>query len=170
MKIWKGLEMEGNEKGIMTLFVKDSHPCGEVVMKYLLESPECTRLYLGAGRTDVIGLFPEDSEDLAKQELLDLFDYCREEKIKVIVESSLENLENMPEIIFDDCGQVIVRIQDKRLLRLCDQDLIKLDDEKTVRICAREDMEFTSLKDLKDDLFTNTDVILFSNEEEPKCN
>lgn len=169
MKIWKGPEMEGPDKGAMTLFIKDEYPSGLYIIDMLDENPECTRLYLGAGRTDVIGLWPTQpngSTEEATNEFGKLIRHCNKKKIQVVMEVSLEGYAKVPDFVFEECDQIIVRIQNKLLNDLRDSDCIKVDDEKNVRVISLGNMHKTTLDTLYDNIFTDVDIILFNNEEE----
>lgn len=157
MKIWKGYEQEGIHKGIKTLFVKGPKVKTHVVTKFLADNPDCKRLYLGAGRTDIQLIdYP-----------LTLLQYCSENGISVVNEVSYENLDKVPNYLkYDSEVVTIIRIQSPKLQSLKSTDLIKLDTEKAVYIKPIIDFIETLLDDLKGDIFISHDVVLYEEEDE----
>lgn len=55
LKIWKGPELEGFDKGVITLFVASDSIIDENIVIKELCSHNIQRVYLGAGRTQFIG-------------------------------------------------------------------------------------------------------------------
>lgn len=165
MKIWKGPEMEGRDKGVMTLFVKDFCVRSLVIKKYLKLNPDCKRLYLGAGRTDTLELYPQSSRATAYSQFMELIRYCNKNRIPIIMEVSYENLKRVDKQILNMLDQIIVRLFDKSLKELGDSDCIKLDDDETVYVTELIHMKKTDLSTLNGDLFS-VDVTLYSDEQE----
>jgi hypothetical protein len=167
MKLWKGKEMEGPDKGIMTLFVKDNYLGSEIVLSMLEESPECKRLYLGAGRNDIMGLWPSDDKTAYKGYKA-LLKYCKVNKVKIILECSLPSIRKIPDIIWEESDQHIIRIEHIGLLDVEVDDLIKLDYSNNVRMIEINHMIHTDTTELKDDIFPSADIILYNDEEDKK--
>lgn len=167
MKIWKGPEMEGPNKDIMTLFVKDESLSGEAVIRYLKQNPDCKRVYLGAGRTDVKALWPTNDEYTANEEMCEMFRYCNEHDITTILETSVQGIRECPENLWDQINEVVIRVHDDSLGNANLTDYIKLDTNQSVYICKIQDMIHTDLKTLSKDVFS-VDVVLFNDEKEDK--
>jgi hypothetical protein len=150
MKLWKGIELEGEDKGIVTMFVSGVTIHSDEVVRCLLENSDCKRLYLGGGRIDV-------------KEILNpvkLFSFCSKNSIPVILECSLSEIENLAELLFDDVDQVIVRIDNRLVHLLSEDDLIKLDSHLDVHIIRKGNMIHTSLENLNKDMFS-TDILIY---------
>lgn len=154
-KVWKGRELEGEDKGIMTMFVECPKVEGDTILKYLKQHPDCKRLYLGAGRVDVT--YAEELEVLT--------DYCSVNNIPIVVETDIKGLDSMPDDLFDLCDQTIVRIMNPRLKLLASTDCIKVDTTKDVYVKPLGEMINTSLKELHGDTF-ETDTLIFEYKEE----
>ena len=161
MKLWIGPEMEGNsDRNVTTLFVKTPFVYGKTLIRCLNEYP-CNRIYLGAGRTDVIGLQPDSS----KEEFLEFVDYCRERKIMIVLEVGIENICKVPEVVWESADQIITRILNRELGMLNSDDCIKIDTEERVYMMDIQGMWHTDLANLGNDLF-KSDKLLYSDEED----
>lgn len=147
-KIWVGPEREGLDKGILTMFVKSEYP-GVGVINYLSDS-RCKRLYLGAGREDV------------KEFSNELINYCIDEGIKIVVETTPPGLKNIPKEILN-LLIVILRIELTEAEQLVAQDHIKIDTFQTVYMSEVKSMIKTGLDDLHGDMF-GSDVLIFNGE------
>ncbi len=136
MRVWKGQEQEGRERGKLTLFVESYYITDKEIddIKKLLRKENISRLYLGAGKVDCMKISNIDS----------LKEY------EVIVEISAQNFKNLKER--EKFSQVIVRVDcskdDKNLL-------IKLDNGKEVEIFY-EGVKNT-LESLKNSMYQNID-------------
>jgi hypothetical protein len=154
MKIWKGVELEGEDKGVVTLFVKGiTIECRRVV-DILKMHTDCKRVYLGGGRTDVEEIF----------ECAAMSSYCSANSIDIIVETSVVGLSKMPEELFDDATQIITRIDEAMFDKLSTTDLIKIDSGKDVHVIAKGNMIPTNLDTLNVDMFS-TDVLIYDDEK-----
>lgn len=153
MKVWKGKELEGVNKGVMTLFVKDSQIDGNQISEFLVAHPECKRVYLGAGRLDII-----------EQERFDILDaYCCAKNINIIVECSLNGFKLLPESIHTNAHEIIVRFMDEHLELLDSCDVIKIDTGTNVYTVEMLNMIHTDLKTLQGDTF-ESDLVLYDTE------
>lgn len=151
MKIWKGLEVEGEEKGFMTMFVSGYHLDSKEIIKVLQRNPDVKRLYLGGGRIDVSTV----------SDVFLLSGHCLTEHISLVVETTIRGIKDMPEELFDQAEQIILRIDGDTLDLLSSTDVIKIDTGKDVYTMERDKMIHTSLKNLKEDMFT-IDVLLYN--------
>lgn len=152
MKIWIGPEMEGKNKGELTMFVSAetiSQQDEVVIMDLLKEHPDCKRLYLGAGRVSLLYI---DSKDLQE--------FCKSSNIKIILEISYQFLARTIRYLNIESDQLIVRFHKNDMNTLKNCDMIKLDDGKEVRTVEIEDMVVTNLSTLKQDTF-DVDVVLY---------
>jgi hypothetical protein len=149
LKIWIGPELEGYEKGQLTLFVKGDRPHTNYVVSLLAEHRECKRIYLGSGRTDVV----EFSDNLLH--------YCYENGISVVVETSPPGIKNIP-CTYRELCRIIVRVDipDYEDVNYPGQTYLKLDTERVVRIIQSSEMIHTDLADLEGDMFKQ-DKFLF---------
>ena len=77
MKIWKGAEMEGRDKGIITLFVEATALSLEQLetIKEIARQEQISRIYLGAGKVDTLVI-----------DNLDILNGCN-----IIIEVSFDN-------------------------------------------------------------------------------
>lgn len=157
LKIWKGKELEGIDKGTQTMFVSGSTLyCGKIVEALALHS-DCKRVYLGGGRIDVEEIFGYD----------ELVRYTAIKKINIVVECSYEGLKTLPRCLFEDTDKLIVRMFDELLQHLSSTDQIKVDTGKKVYIAELGTMIFTDLKNLNKDMFSS-DVLVYDESEENK--
>ena len=77
LKIWKGPEMEGNDIGIMTLFVcSDEEVDTKTLIQCVSENPDIRRIYFGAGRLPFLGVSDWKA----------LYDYLWRYSINIIIE------------------------------------------------------------------------------------
>lgn len=150
LKVWIGPELEGIDKGKITMFVKSTHPNTAYVIDYLKDNPECKRLYLGAGRTDVIE-YP-----------IPLFDYCDDNYIDVVIETTPANLKYIPQEI-SNSYPIIVRFEAPELTSITNADFIKVDTFSKVYISRVDLTVHTDLSTLRGDMF-NEDRIIFDGE------
>lgn len=150
MKVWIGPELEGVDKGKLTMFVKSEYLRTEYITDYLLDNSECKRLYLGSGRTDV------------KEFPMALFDYCDDNNIEVVVESTPAGIKYLPEQILESY-QVIMRIDVPEAEQLTLIDCVKVDTGKNVRMIQFKDMIHTGLETLNGDLY-DADKIIYDGE------
>ncbi len=145
MRVWIGLEMEGKQKGVKTLFV-----CGRkintAVITRLMKKHCPERLYLGAGRTNT---------KLTNSQLTRLRQVCDQYNIAIIMEVLNEDMNDLLKgLNLNYIDQIIVRVENRAFKRLRDWDVIKMDDmNSAVYTAEREDMEWTPLITLNDDLF-----------------
>jgi len=150
MKVWIGPELEGVDKGKLTMFVKSEYPRTEYITDYLLDNSECKRLYLGAGRTDV------------KEFPMALFDYCDDNNINVVVESTPAGIKYLPEQVLKSY-YIVMRIEVPEAEQLTLGDYVKIDTFKNVRIIDFHSMIHTGLEDLYGDMF-EADKIIYDGE------
>lgn len=145
MRVWIGLEMEGKQKGVKTLFV-----CGRkintAVITRLMKKHCPERLYLGAGRTNT---------KLTNSQLTRLRQVCDQCNIAIIMEVLNEDMNDLLKgLNLNYIDQIIVRVENRAFKRLRDWDVIKMDDmNSAVYTAEREDMDWTPLITLNDDLF-----------------
>jgi len=145
LRVWIGLEMEGKQKGVKTLFV-----CGRkintAVITRLMKKHCPERLYLGAGRTNT---------KLTNSQLTRLRQVCDQYNIAIIMEVLNEDMNDLLKgLNLNYIDQIIVRVENRAFKRLRDWDVIKIDDMNSeVYTAEREDMEWTPLITLNDDLF-----------------
>jgi len=145
LRVWIGLEMEGKQKGVKTLFV-----CGRkintAVITRLMKKHCPERLYLGAGRTNT---------KLTNSQLTRLRQVCDQYNIAIIMEVLNEDMNDLLKgLNLNYIDQIIVRVENRAFKRLRDWDVIKMDDmNSAVYTAEREDMEWTPLITLNDDLF-----------------
>lgn len=137
--------MEGKQKGVKTLFV-----CGRkintAVITRLMKKHCPKRLYLGAGRTNT---------KLTNSQLTRLRQVCDQYNIAIIMEVLNEDMNDLLKgLNLNYIDQIIVRVENRAFKRLRDWDVIKMDDmNSAVYTAEREDMEWTPLITLNDDLF-----------------
>lgn len=137
--------MEGKQKGVKTLFV-----CGRkintAVITRLMKKHCPERLYLGAGRTNT---------KLTNSQLTRLRQVCDQYNIAIIMEVLNEDMNDLLKgLNLNYIDQIIVRVENRAFKRLRDWDVIKIDDMNSeVYTAEREDMEWTPLITLNDDLF-----------------
>lgn len=145
MRVWIGLEMEGKQKGVKTLFV-----CGRkintAVITRLMKKHCPERLYLGAGRTNT---------KLTNSQLTRLRQVCDQYNIAIIMEVLNEDMNDLLKgLNLNYIDQIIVRVENRAFKRLRDWDVIKMDDMNSeVYTAEREYMDWTPLITLKNDLF-----------------
>jgi len=166
MKIWKGPEMEGKDKDEMTMFVQGTVLDQNRVITTLKENPDCKRLYLGAGRVNMISTFGVSKGEVEPLGIVKLVRYCKATEIKIIVETSLQGFDYIPDVLFDESDQIIVRILDNRLNGLRETDYIKIDTKKAVHIAEIQDMVSTDLISLNKHLQFNVDTVLYEDKDE----
>lgn len=153
MKVWIGPELEGYDKGVLTMFVKAEKPNPEYLTDYFYDNPECKRLYLGAGRTDT------------KEFPIALFDFCDDNNITVVIETTPSGLKYIPEEIRESY-QIILRFDAPEAANmLCGVDLLKVDTMDMVYICEVNNTIQTDLETLYGDSF-EVDRIIFDGEAE----
>lgn len=150
LKVWIGPELEGEDQGRITMFVKAEYPKSDYVIDYLMDYPECKRLYLGAGRTDV------------KEFPMSLIDYCDDNRIDIVVETTPAGLKYLPLLVLDSY-YIILRMEVPEVEKLQGVDYMKIDTFKNVHICKLDRMTRTSLEELFGDTF-NEDKIIFDGE------
>jgi hypothetical protein len=159
MKVWMGPEMEGKNKGELTMFVK-SKSIGWLgvskIMSLLRQNPLCKRLYLGAGRTNTIFIANN----------LHLREFCSKQNIKIIIEANIESFRSCVGN-FKIADQVIIRFYKTNLSTLKNCDMIKLDDGKEVLTVELIDMVSTDLNTLDKDTFS-VDKVLYDSDKEKK--
>lgn len=159
VKIWEGPEMEGSDTEVMTMFVKAKELPSNQIGAWLLDKKDIKRLYLGAGRTDVVSIGN-------KQTFESLIRFCELNNIKIVCEVSVTGFKNLPVELHE--VPLIVRIQDSSLEGfLTMSDSIKIDTESNVYVCKLNEFIGTNLVTLNKDLFS-CDEVLFSDEEEDK--
>lgn len=146
-KIWIGPELEGYDKGTLTMFVKTKGimPCS--ILSELERHPECKRLYLGAGRTDVIKF----NEYLIMR--------CVTLGIEVLVETSVAGLKSIPEYVLE-YANIILRMDIPIAEKLVRADCLKLDTGKNVYVVEIDEMKHTNLDELDGDTFS-ADTVIF---------
>jgi len=153
MKIWKGLELEGSDKGFMTLFVGGTHVESKTIVDVLCSNKDVKRVYLGGGRIDVVTV----------SDVYLLSGYCLSEKISLVIESTANGLKIMPKDLFEQVEQVIVRFDEALVDLLSETDIIKIDTGKSVFTMELVKMISTNLKNLNKDMFS-TDVLIYDDE------
>lgn len=145
MRVWIGLEMEGKQKGVKTLFV-----CGRkintAVITRLMKKHCPERLYLGAGRTNT---------KLTNSQLTRLRQICTQLNSGLVMEVLNEDMNDLLKgLNLNYIDQIIVRVENRAFKRLRDWDVIKMDDMNSeVYTAEREYMDWTPLITLKNDLF-----------------
>lgn len=158
MKIWKGKEQEGTSqtKGRLTWFVESATVDGELLIAKLNELNETpTRLYLGAGRKDV--LFWLNTKPLV--------DYIRRNNVEVIIETLPEFADVTPQEILD-VAEIILAV------RTCSEAVkkkikfVKLDTYMTVYIQPVTHWCETSLSTLENNMFKGEDTLLYEDNNE----
>lgn len=158
MKIWKGTELEGVDKGVQTMFVSGSTLFGKTLLNFLPEHTDCKRLYLGGGRIDVEEFFQVD----------ELIEYCDKHKIDVILETSFTGfVRHTDRELLEKADKCIVRIDQKLFDTLSSTDQIKIDSGKSVYTVELEKMIHTDLATLNKDMFAS-DVLIYDEREDNK--
>lgn len=147
MKIWIGPELEGYDKGKLTMFVKAKKILATPIIAELEKNPECWRLYLGAGRTDT------------EVHSVPLFNYCLKHEIEVVVETSTAGIKLLPEYALSSL-KLIMRIDIPIAEQLAGRNYLKLDTGKNVKVIQFCDMVHTGLEDLEGDTFINDTVLV----------
>lgn len=101
MKIWKEQEGTSQTKGRLTWFVESETIDGELLIAKLNELNETpTRLYLGAGRKDVLYWL----------NVRQLVDYIRQNNVEVIIETLPEFADITPQEILD-VAEIILAVR-----------------------------------------------------------
>jgi hypothetical protein len=158
MKIWKGKELEGVDKGVQTMFVSGSTLFGNMLLSFLPNHTDCKRLYLGGGRVDVEECFHVD----------ELMAYCDKHKIDVIMETSFMGfVKHTDRELLAKVDKTIVRIDQKLFDMLSSTDQLKIDSGKNVYTVELEKMIHTDLSTLNKDMFAS-DVLVYDESEEKK--
>lgn len=85
LRVWKGPEMEGNDIGVMTLFVcSDTEVAKKRIIECLHKNPDVRRVYFGAGRKPFVGV----------DDWSGLYDYLFQKSIDVVVEVDSSQLKD----------------------------------------------------------------------------
>lgn len=139
MRIWKGAEMEGRDKGKITLFVESFIINKRVIniIKYYANKEKINRIYLGAGKVDV----------------WQVFDLNLLQGFEIIMEISAKNFHRLTDR--EMYSQIIVRVdcnENDKNLRL------KTDNGKEVQI-YRSGIK-NAIQDVVDGKYLN-DTILY---------
>lgn len=79
LKVWKGPELEGFDKGIVTLFVASNTVIDETIIIQQLINYDIHRIYLGAGRTAFPGF----------NSIKTFINYCIDNNVTVLIEVDL---------------------------------------------------------------------------------
>jgi len=155
MKCWIGEELEGSDKGILTLFVSGITVQSSIILR-VIKDTECKRIYLGAGRLDFC--------EVLNSKLL--IDYCRNNDTQLIVETSLSALKYSFQNtkLFEDATQIIVRFDEDIINKIGEDDIIKIDTKTDVFLISKKNMINTDLQDLKCDMFI-TDKLVYDDKE-----
>lgn len=157
MRIWKGLEMEGKDKGVMTLFVSSpvigyEEMC--LVKKYITDDIKV--VYFGAGYSNT-NYFTDSAIQIVEN-------IKNTRKIKYVLETN--NAQSLDYKIIEYLDNVIVR--NKYCGKIDVSKIIcKVEANNTVYIYPGIDSAYvTNLDNLKNGQFVGTDVELFNNEHE----
>lgn len=155
MRIWTGIEMEGEFKGISTLFVESSVLSLVLIYKILeilKEHEEIKNVYLGAGRIDITEISSKGS---------DFFMLSLSSRATVLLETSIYNL-NIASTLKEKVNQIICRF-DVPGVDLSLVSSFKIDNCSKV-YCAPSTMTIkTDLQSLKNGLYA-TDKLIYSDE------
>lgn len=151
LRIWKGPEMEGNDIGIMTMFVcSDKEVEASLLIRYLQNNPDVRRIYFGAGR--------HAFEDVANWR--DLYDYAFARSVDIIIEATLSEL---PELIkeYDSLITTFIVVQYDAPFTYNNLQF-KTDDTEVVKIFTVSSR--TRLDTLKDNNLFTCDIMLLEEE------
>ena len=153
LKIWKGKELEGQSKGVMTLFImSDELVPINTMWNILYAHPDIKRVYFGAGLTEFVGFDKLKFETIAM---------LRRRGITTAIESTdthkLSEATNFSERIWR-AGTNYVTFPNDTLQ-------IKFDNGNHVMCYKVSCAEITDLSTLKDNIFVGTDEILYNSEE-----
>lgn len=148
IKIWKGPEMEGPNKGIVTLFVMTR----KITYKYFntiqafIKKHNIKRVYFGAGKLDVY------------QDISGIVKFIKSEGVKVVIEVSYKHfIKNRYD--YSQFDEVILRcdFEHKHLDNL----LPKYEQGNTV-IMFSNDKHITNLDTLSNNIYEGVDEILYN--------
>lgn len=160
-RIWKGREVEGCEtdKGKMTWFIETCFFDGlEVVSKLIELNEKPTRIYLGAGRTDIVSWSN-----------LDYFlSYVSNNDIEVVVECDSTFYSQLPQQVIDNFRIVLSlrfdTISDHNSFSFDNVAYFKVDDYKNVFMWKPQNISkihVNELSTLKNCIYEGEDVILY---------
>ena len=151
MKIWKGPEMEGKDKGILTLFFKTSSPDDDLdkILETIQKHPECRRLYFGAGKLDVTHY------------VISLFYHIRANDYTIIFETTPQNLKFVP---IDNIHEVVLR-NDLNIEDNIDYHKIKPKIEYGKNVIMYSGDIYTGLENLKNNIYIDKDIVLYNEED-----
>lgn len=142
MRLWSGIEREGTQTGVKTLFVESAHVLATDLLKIKDVAIKCniSRIYLGAGKTDVLALCAEWPE------ILNGFD--------VIVETSCTSIQHLAQV--EKFENVILRND----ISLKDYSSVvpKIDNGESVTLYYGA--VTNSLATLRDGIYTDSDTII----------
>jgi hypothetical protein len=151
-RVWKGPELEGFDKGIITLFVASDNIINESIIINQLELNNIQRVYLGAGRTPFPGF----------NNTRTFIDYCSNNSIKVIIE--VDGIKSLLQAETDIIKEDIVvpiytfRVQGSNNI-VKDNSLFKYDDYNQVIVFKNSQSSYTDLDTLNGMVF-EADTIL----------
>ena len=154
LKVWKGPELEGFDKGIVTLFVASDIVIDETIIINQLSLNNIRRIYLGAGRTPFSGFTDTKT----------FIDYCNNNSIKVVIEvNGAESLSSAEKDIIKE--NIVVPVYTFRVLGsdniVKDNSLFKYDDYKQVIVFDNSSSSYTGLDTLNGMMF-EADTILIN--------
>jgi hypothetical protein len=147
LKIWKGPELEGFDKGVITLFVASDSIIDESIVIKELCSHNIQRVYLGAGRTQFIGF----------NNINNFINYCISNKISIVIEVDLLNELSEAENEIITFNNVITIFTVRKKLK--PNYMFKFDNYNDVFVIKNTSVSSTNLNDLNGMLF-DKDIIL----------
>lgn len=147
MRIWVGKEQEGNNKGALTMFIEGreiNHDQEKVILN-LIDKYEITRVYLGAGKTDLLH-FPGT---LLETSLA---------SFEVVVECSLQNVRKWNALL-PYVSELVIRIDDYTIDALSKKTVLKTDNGKVAALFY--DRVINSIEAVKDGMYANDDKLVW---------
>lgn len=168
MRIWTGLEMEWQNKGLKTMFVETSalgqHKMN-IVLSLLSEQEDVQAIYFGAGRKDV--------KSINYEAFTNILEYCRARNIKITFETSNLNdiLNNaiLPDIIKKYEIWLFIRTDIKAPTRLISeiagQLVYKLDNNVFAIFTKFEAQTMTDITTVNEGLYEQVDTLIYTSEQ-----
>lgn len=157
LRIWKGKEVEGFEKGKDTLFICSDKPLDYELIKNIILQQQSDRIYLGAGRLR----FPRF--DTVQNEI-NFINFCKKNNIQLLIETEPVYINDL--INYLDYATILLSIRLPYFNFSLIKDInLKLDDFKNVRIFNNKLFVDTNLQKLQNSgLFEDIDKIIFEEE------
>ena len=145
-RVWKGPELEGFGKGVLTLFIEGTFIDGKEVCRFIAENLDCLRVYLGAGGRGITNI----------TNLSHLVSYCKDNNINLVTEIMAYQLNaEITELLKN--SHVILTVSGDNCSFI---DQFKTDDYKLVKVHDLSNFANTDLSTLSDGLF-NVDTLLY---------